>query len=233
MPTVTFATINDLITYVNNYIKENHMEEITGPIHNNVENGIIDYVKKATYNFFKADIVSSGGDVVLDRNITVIMGVTPTSLFWGDNFSNEWTVVNMTGEVVFDGLVYYDPSGNAIDRIPANTILHIGKADNDLWVQLDGGNGGGGGGSTQKQPKTYFVGATAGAPVAGTNTWTNGLFANSYVTIVLARSIDIDLEDDGTGTNIWVDKTLSSDTLTINNYTWQTGDILTVTLITP
>ena len=223
-----FSTIDDLVAYIDANIKANGLEEITGPIHNTVENGLVQYIKKAAKNYFKAAIVSSGGAVTLSANVTIITTATPSSLTWGDNFLNEWTIVNMTANAIplLGGLVYYAPTGNAVSNIAANSAITIYKATNDLWVS----NGGGGG--IQKQPKTFIVGTTTDAPTAGLNTWALDDFKNSWVVLILSRSIIIDMTDVGDG-SAYITKAINSDTLTINNYTWNTDDILTYILITP
>ena len=71
-------------------------------------------------------------------------------------------------------------------------------------------------------PATFEIGTTSGAPVAGTSVWTRPEFAGRSVTIFLGNT-QIDLIDLG-NSNIYTSKTLSSTTLTINNYVWQTGD---------
>jgi hypothetical protein len=98
----------------------------------------------------------------------------------------------------------------------------------------NGTGGGGGGGSTQKPPQTFKVGTTPNAPVAGSNTWTNALFANSYVVIFLARSVFVDLIDAGDGSP-YISKVLASTTLQINNYPggWIDGDVISIIIITP
>jgi hypothetical protein len=93
--------------------------------------------------------------------------------------------------------------------------------------------GGGGGGSTQKQPLSFKVGVTPGAPVAGAMTWQLPAFENSYLVLVLNRTT-IDLSDMGDGAP-YITKSLESDTATVSNYGtgWADGDVLTYILITP
>lgn len=225
-----FSTIQDLITYIDNNIKANGLEEITGPIHNTVENGLVQYIKAAALNFFKAAIVSVGGDVVLSANVTVITTTTPDSLTWGDNFLNEWYIINMRADDIplAGSLVYYNATGAVVNVIPANSVVHVLKATNNLWVSAGATSGGG----IQKQPKTYIVGTTSGAPTAGQSTWALPAFANSYVVLIISRSIIVDMTNAGDG-SAYITKVLASDTLTITNYTWNTDDILSYILITP
>lgn len=92
---------------------------------------------------------------------------------------------------------------------------------------------GGGGGSAQRQPLSFVVGTTVGAPTAETLIWTLPAFENAYVVLFLGNTI-VDMSDSGDGTP-YITKTLSSDTLTISNYGtgWSNGDKLSYILITP
>lgn len=93
--------------------------------------------------------------------------------------------------------------------------------------------GGGGGGTDQKQPKSYKVGTTSGAPTAGASTWTLADFAGSYVALFMGNSgLAVPFIDPGDGSP-YLTKVLASSTITITNYAWGTGDMLTYILITP
>lgn len=236
MPSIIFNTIPQWEAYLNTNIIINGQELITGLIGNNAYNGAVTFIKKSPLNWSKAAIESNGGDIVLDDEflgVVVFSTVTPDSLTWGDNFYNEYMLINMTNAAIpLDGLlVYYNLSSVAIDEIPANTAVNIFKATNDLWVQ--GNITGTSTGAAQKQPKTYVVGVTAGAPTAAASTWQLPAFANSYVVLMLNR-FPIDLIDSGDGSP-YITKALASDTLTIGNYAtgWIAGDVLTYILITP
>lgn len=233
LPTQTFPDFASLMAYINNYIIPNGLGLIIGEEHNNVENGLLTFISKSPLNWAKADVSSSGGAVAVSAPVTVFITNTPSSITWGDNIYNEFVFINMTGGIINFGnsLVYYNLNGDPIDSMPANSVLNIVKASNNLWVERSGGSSGGGG-STQKQPNTYVVGTTAGAPTAGTNTWTLSSFGNSWVVLILGRSIFVDMTDAGDG-GLYITKPLASQTLTINNYMWNTGDILSYILITP
>ena len=86
-------------------------------------------------------------------------------------------------------------------------------------------------GSSQKQPKSFLVGTTSGAPVAGTTTWVLPAFTDSYVVLFL-NGVIVDMEDLGDGSP-FITKVLASDTLTIGNFIWGAGDKLSYILITP
>jgi hypothetical protein len=232
-----FPNIDALQAAVDAEIIANGNEEITGPVMNEMLNGCIEFIRKSPLNWAKASLVSGGGAVSLTDEYTgvvLFMTTTPTSLTWGDNIYNEYVFINMTSSAIplLGLLVYYTPLGTVADSIPANSVVNVFKAANDLWVQGNS-TGGGGGGSTQKQPLSFRVGTTVGAPTAGATTWTLPAFQNSWILLTVNRT-PIDLSDMGDGSP-YVTKTLISDTLTINNYGagWNDGDVLTYTLITP
>lgn len=87
--------------------------------------------------------------------------------------------------------------------------------------------------SSQKEPKSFLVGTTVGAPTAGASTWVNSDFANSYVVLFL-NGAKVYHSDLGNGAP-YITKVLASTTLTINNYSggWVAGDIVEYILITP
>lgn len=234
-PVQTFTNIPAWENFLNTNIIANGNEEITGTIGNTAYNGAVTFIKKSPLNWGGALVINTSGAVNLTDNffgVAVFSGSTPSSLSFGDNFYNQYVFINMTGAIIPLGMpsAYYDLSGNPVTSLPANAATILFKASNSLWVL--GNSASGGGGSTQKEPKTYIVGATSGAPTAGANTWTNAAFANSWVIIVLGRSITIDLTDAGDGSP-YISKVLASTTLTVNNYTFNNADILTATLITP
>jgi len=95
---------------------------------------------------------------------------------------------------------------------------------------LCGSGGGGGGGSEQKAPATFIVGTTINAPTVGSSTWTLPAFEDSYVVLVIGQPLPVSNPGDGSW---YTTKSLSSDTLQLNNKLFETGDILTYVLITP
>lgn len=233
-PTIVFNSISDWENYVNTNVVTNGMELITGVIGNNSYNGAVKFIKQSPLNWGKASVISGGGVVSLSNNflgVAVFTTITPTSLSFGDNFYNQYVFINMTDSEIPLGTpsVYYDISGNAITEIAARSVLVLFKTTNDLWVQ---GNSVGGGASVQKEPKTYVVGTTPGAPTAGQSTWTLPAFENSYVKLWINYGVTNQI-DTGNGSP-YISKGFSSDELTINNYDggWKTGDVLDYILIT-
>lgn len=232
-----FPNIDALQAAVDAEIIANGNEEITGPIMNEMLNGCIEFIRKSPLNWSKASLVSGGGVVSISDEYTgvvVFMTTTPTSLTWGDNFYYQYVFINMTAADIplFGLLRYYKTDGTVAASIPANSAVTIYKASNDLWIGIVS-TGGGGGGSTQKQPKSYVVGVTDGAPTPDTLTWTLPVFLNSYVTLFIGNLL-VDMEDSGDGSP-YMTKPLASDTLTISNFGngWSVGDKLSFILITP
>lgn len=138
LPTQTFSTIQQLLTYINTFIVPNGSNEISGEIHNNVENALSKFIVSYTLNNKQATLVSSGGVVVLPTPITVITSVVPTSIQWIDNVQNEYYILNTTNSTIplAAGFTYYNSFLIAKNSIPANTAIHIAKATNGQWVQV-------------------------------------------------------------------------------------------------
>lgn len=229
-----FPDIDALEAYVDTNIIANGVEYITGPINNKALNGCIEFIRKSPLNWAKARLEVSGGDIVLTDDylgVIVFNTVVPTSLSFGDNIYNEYVFINMTSGAIplDDPTFYYNTFGVPVSTLPANSVTVLFKAANDIWVV--GNNAGGGSGSTQKQPLTYKVGTTVGAPVAGTSTWQLPAFLGSWVALFLGNALT-PMSDQGDGLP-YVTKALGSDTLTITNYSWNDGDTLSYILITP
>ena len=136
MPTVTFNTFDELEDYVNTYIIPNGMQLIEGQEHNNVEIGLIDFIRKSPLNWETAKVESSGGAISASRPVNVFISTVPTSLTWADNVYNEFVFINTTaGDIpLLSGTYYYDINLQAVDFIPAKSIVNIAKASNSLWV---------------------------------------------------------------------------------------------------
>lgn len=234
-PVQTFNTISQWENFLNTNIILNGNEEITGTKGNTAYNGAVTFIKKSPLNWSKAAIYSGGGDIVLDDiflGVAIFLTNTPDSLSFNENFYQEYVLINMTAfDIPLDTPSgYYNASGQVVQSIPANSAVNLFLAVNDIWV-LGGGGTGGGGGSAQKEPKSYTVGETAGAPTAGTSTWTNAAFLNSWVILFIGNTLT-PLSDQGNGLP-YSSKPLASDTLTLNNATFQDQDGLSVIIITP
>lgn len=229
-----FPNIDALEVYVDTYIIANGNEEITGPIANDALNGCIEFIRQSPLNYAKASVENTSGAVIAPTPVVVFTSNTPSGLTWTDNIYNEFVFINMTVlDIPISGLLgYYNLAGVFTQIIPANTAINIFKAANDLWVQGNNSSSGGGG-SVQRQPLSYVVGVTSGAPTAGTLTWTLPIFTNAYVVLFIGTLL-VDMSDSGDGSPFF-SKPLGSNTLTISNYGtgWNNGDKLSYILITP
>lgn len=138
-PTLTFNTIDEWKTWVDQEIIPNGQELITGNDGNITENAAVKFIKQSPLNWEKAAIVSLGGAVVASRPVVVFTTTTPTSLTWNDNIYNEYVFVNMTANAIplLGNLVYYTALGNPVSTIPPNQVVNIVKSSNDLWVSAN------------------------------------------------------------------------------------------------
>lgn len=153
LPNQTFTTIQQLINYINTVFITNGNNGITGEQGNNILNGLTSFIKNYTINNSLAAILSAnGGVVVLPKPVTIFTG-NPDSIQWADDVQNEYYIVNATG---FDiplttGFSYTDQFGTAQIVIPARVSIHIAKAINNSWVQINNLPGSGSGGDLPPQ----------------------------------------------------------------------------------
>lgn len=138
LPVTTFNTIADLLNYINTNIVPNGNFEITGEEHNAVENSLANFIISYTLNSGLAGISSSTGVIPLSKPITVFT-VAPTSINWPDNVQNEYYIINATGSNIplTAGYSYIDQYAVAQTIIPARAAIHIAKATNGSWVQVN------------------------------------------------------------------------------------------------
>lgn len=153
LPAQTFPQhdMTSLLNYINTKIIPNGMELIIGEIHNNVENGLGQFILQSILNYYKATVISAGGAVVLSVPINYIVNSTPSSLAWvDDNWFNEFYIVNTTGSDInlLAGYSYFDEFVAAKTTIPANTCIHIAKTANGSWIKIGNTSNSSGGGST-------------------------------------------------------------------------------------
>ena len=85
------------------------------------------------------------GVVPLSKPITIFT-VVPTSINWPDNVQFEYYIVNGTGTNIplTAGYSFVDQYGTVQTVIPSRTVIHIAKAVNGTWFQVNnvGGSGG-------------------------------------------------------------------------------------------
>lgn len=134
LPVQTFATFAELGTYIDENIRPNGMELITGSEHNAVENGLLTFIEQSPLNWQTARIESGGGVLSAIRPLTVFMTTTPSSFTWSDNIYNEYRFINTTSGDIPTVATYYDINLQAVNVIPAKSIVNISKASNGLWI---------------------------------------------------------------------------------------------------
>ncbi len=150
IPSETYSTMTQLVNAINTKVIPNGMREIDGEELNNVLNGICTFIVNYTVNGNLSVINSSSGSVVtVTKPITIFTGA-PTSIAWNDDVQNEYYFVNGTG---FDipSSPYLDQYENTQTVIPLRTAIHIAKATNGAWVQVNNLPGSGSGGDLPSQ----------------------------------------------------------------------------------
>jgi hypothetical protein len=145
-PQQTFNNLTDLLAYTNSNIVTNGLGEIDAVELNNVLNGLATFIQQNPLNWDKAKVESSGGIITIERGVTEIKGIAPTTVTWGDNVQNEFKIVNMTASNIplASGKSYYDVNANQITYIPSRQVLNICKDDNNKWIQVNNFSSNGG-----------------------------------------------------------------------------------------
>lgn len=134
LPVIFFNTFDQLEVYIDDNIRPNGMELITGTEHNAVENGLLNFIRQSPLNWQTARIESTGGTLSAVRPVTVFMSAVPTSFSWSDNIYNQYIFINTTGGNITTTTTYYDINLTATNVIPAKSIVNISKASNGLWI---------------------------------------------------------------------------------------------------
>lgn len=144
-PLQTFSTFAELLTYINNNVVTNGDEEIDAVIVNNVVNGLLTFISQSPLNYQKADLYTSGGIIVTTNPVNVFTNTTPTTLSWENNIYNQVIFINTTGNAIplDTGVTYKNIYLVSQNNIPANSVISLVKAENDLWIQTNVDSGGG------------------------------------------------------------------------------------------
>jgi hypothetical protein len=144
LPAQTFTTITQLISYINTYIVPNGINEIDGTELNNTGNALANFIVRYTLNSSLVTVVTAGGAVVLSTPMTAFAGTAPTAVQWPDNVQNEYYIINALGVSIplANGFSYTDPFSIAQTSFPAHSVIHIAKASNGSWLQVNNLSGG-------------------------------------------------------------------------------------------
>jgi hypothetical protein len=150
LPSITYSSIQQLLNDINTRFVPNGMELITGDIGNSQLNGLANFIVTYTLNSGLAGISSSTGVIPLSKPVTLFT-VVPTSINWPDNIQNEYYIINATASNIplTSGYSYIDQYQVAQTSIPARSSVHIAKATNGSWIQIN--NLGGAGSSLPPQ----------------------------------------------------------------------------------
>lgn len=149
LPSQTFNTITEWFNFVNTKIIPNGQREIDGDALNAALNALGVFIVNYTVNGNLAQINSTSGSIVsVSKPMTIFTGA-PTSVQWVNNVQNEYYLVNATGLNIplSAGFSYIDLYGVVQSTIPLRQTVHISKATNGSWFQvnnLDANSSGGG-----------------------------------------------------------------------------------------
>ena len=138
LPSTTYNTIQQLLNDINTRFVPNGMELITGDIGNSQLNGLANFIVTYTLNSGLAGISSSTGVIPLSKPVTLFT-VVPTSIHWPDNIQNEYYIINATASNIplTSGYSFIDQYATTQTVIPARTSIHIAKATNGSWIQIN------------------------------------------------------------------------------------------------
>lgn len=183
-PNQTFATIQQLLNYINTQYITNGNQDISGVVGNNILNSLATFIKQYTLNYSFATISSTTGSFSAQTPITIFTQ-QPSAFGWPNNVQNEYYFVNATGFNIplADGYSYIDVYGTSQTSIPLRETIHIAKATNGNWMQVNNLTGSSGGGIP---PMTGHAGQ------AFSNNGTSAFWTDNYIAITSA-----DFEADG------------------------------------
>ncbi len=136
-----FNTIQDLITYIDQVIITNHNNEITAEQHNNIENGLAQFIISAPRNYNKAAVRTTPGAfvAVFSQCILVFNSGATGSIELLDNKWNEWVIYNNSGAnktLVGAISTYISQTGTTRNYVPDGKVLCLAKGNNNVWYEI-------------------------------------------------------------------------------------------------
>jgi hypothetical protein len=140
LPNQTFSTIQQLINYINTVFVTNGANGITGAEGNNILNGITTFLQSYLVNNSLVTIYNTNpGTVYMLQTPMTLFTTVPTSIQWPNNVQNEYYIINATSQniPIAAGYSYIDQYGTVQTTIPYRTAIHIAKATNGSWVQVN------------------------------------------------------------------------------------------------
>ncbi len=166
---ITFSNIADLVTYINQYIIPNHNNEITAEQHNNVENGLAQFIISSPRNYNKAFVTATPGAfvAVFSQCVLVFKAGASGSIQLLDNKWNEWVIYNNSGTnktLVGSISSYISQNGSSRNYVPTGKTLCIAKGSDNVWYEIASTSNSSGGGSTSFAYVQFEVGQP-GSPI--------------------------------------------------------------------
>lgn len=142
-----FPNISSLRTFIDQYITENHNNEITGENHNQVENGLLDFIIRAARNWDKATVIANAGlyQPSSDQSILIFKPSAIGSIELMDNQWHEWTIVNQTPnskQITGDISSYVKIDGTFSSFIPATISTTLVLGTDNKWYEASNRGGG-------------------------------------------------------------------------------------------
>ena len=171
MPTVTFNTIGELVTYIDQFIKVNHNNEITGDQHNNVEIGLTDFIIKSPRNYNRANVTATAAAfiAVASQCVLIFKAGATGSIQLIDNKWNEWVIYNNSGAsktLVGSISTYVTGTGITRNYIPNGQCVSLAKGNDNKWYEV-ANNTGSSTGSVSFIPLSFEIGQVGSPMVAG------------------------------------------------------------------
>lgn len=142
-----FPDIPALRTFIDQYINENHNNEITGANHNQVENGLLDFIIQSARNWDGAKIIIDPGlySATSDESILVFKPTAIGSLELIVNRWKEWTLVNQTAnskQIIGSINTYFKVDGTVSNFIPPTISITLVLGVDSKWYEASNRGGG-------------------------------------------------------------------------------------------
>jgi len=144
MPTITFNNIGELVTYIDQFIKVNHNNEITGEQHNNVEIGLTQFIISSPRNYNKAYVTSAAAAfvAVAAQCVLIFKSGATGSIELIDNKWNEWVIYNNSGanKLLVGAIANYRTQAGALKNyISSGTVVCLAKGNDNVWYEINNG----------------------------------------------------------------------------------------------
>lgn len=175
MADIDFATLDDVDIYADQYIIENHNNEIQAIQHNNVDLGLSKFIRRSHENWDRATVRTTAGSYIptSEECVLVFRSAATGTITLTNNRWNEWVIDNQTGspKQLIGSVIssYWNPNGVQTNFVPSQSCVRIAKGKDNNWYQIDNLKSTGG---TVLKPLMLIVGED-GAPVENESTWQN------------------------------------------------------------